>query len=224
MGYPVHTRVLEPTPVDYFCPPLTPGQLRILDHKQPFAYAVNKVINEYFPLHLSASIRQYQYYKDTQYSIQQAIRHLQEKNMCYMEKAIGILTGLENANVIGRLLAHSDILAMELAPNPAANAHYSNAVTGFRGAITQSALDTTANPHHSPRQYPNDEEDTGINISIGRNSRACFKEQNHWEAPRPRMDCIRIPLHTYRRCHRCYQQGHIHKHCPLQHCPWNPSK
>jgi hypothetical protein len=30
-GYPIHNRVLQPLPVDYLCPPLTPAQLAILD-------------------------------------------------------------------------------------------------------------------------------------------------------------------------------------------------
>jgi hypothetical protein len=56
-GYPIHTRVLQPLPVTYYCPALTPDELTIFDSKAPFADAVNKVINEQFPLHLSTAVR-----------------------------------------------------------------------------------------------------------------------------------------------------------------------
>jgi hypothetical protein len=45
-GYPIHTRVLQPLPVTYYCPALTPDELTIFDSKAPFADAMNKVINE----------------------------------------------------------------------------------------------------------------------------------------------------------------------------------
>jgi hypothetical protein len=60
-GYPIHNRILQPIPVDYICPPLTPDQLAILDSQALFAEAVNKVINRKFPLHISATIKQYQH-------------------------------------------------------------------------------------------------------------------------------------------------------------------
>jgi hypothetical protein len=60
-GYPIHNCVLQPLPMDYLCPPLTPDQLAILDSRAPFAEAVNKVINQQFPLHISAAIKQYQH-------------------------------------------------------------------------------------------------------------------------------------------------------------------
>ena len=106
-GYPIQTRPLTPTPTDYVSPTITPEQLRLLDAKEPFADAVNHVINEYFPLNLSAAVRQYQYYRETEYAVQRTIRTLQDKEMRYVEKAVGVLSELENANVLGRLLAHS---------------------------------------------------------------------------------------------------------------------
>jgi hypothetical protein len=72
--YPIHNRVLQPLPVDYLCPPLTPDQLAILDSRAPFAEAVNKIINQNFPLHISAAIKQYQHLQEKKYSAQQHIR------------------------------------------------------------------------------------------------------------------------------------------------------
>jgi hypothetical protein len=76
-GYPIHTRVLQPLPVTYYCPALTPDELTIFDSKAPFSDAMNKVINEQFPLHLSAAVRRYQHFK-AQYMVQTTIRRLQE--------------------------------------------------------------------------------------------------------------------------------------------------
>ena len=36
-GCQIYRRTLQPTPVDYTCPPLTPEQLRVLDAQEPFA-------------------------------------------------------------------------------------------------------------------------------------------------------------------------------------------
>ena len=49
---------------------------------------VDKVINEYFPYKLSAAVRQYQFYKNTQYTVQQTIRTAQQKEWKYLEKAM----------------------------------------------------------------------------------------------------------------------------------------
>ena len=121
-GYTIYKRALQPMPVEHNASPLTPEQLRIFDVKEPFAYAVDKVINEYFPYELSAAVRQYQFYKNTQYTLQQTIRTAQQKEWKYLEKAIEVLSKLENANVLGCLLAHTDQLAEALTPNPDANA------------------------------------------------------------------------------------------------------
>ena len=72
-GYIVHKRALRPTPVEYDAPPLTPEQLRIFNASEPFTYAVSKVVDEYFPYDLLAAVRQYQFYKSTQYALQRTI-------------------------------------------------------------------------------------------------------------------------------------------------------
>jgi hypothetical protein len=151
-GFPTYTRSVIPTPVDYHCAPLLPHQICILDAKAPFAHAVNKVINEYFPLDLAASIRQYQYFKDTQYSIQAVRQQLFNKETNYQDHANDTLTYLENANVLGRLMAHLDIIHEELLGDKGTgHAHFSHAVRGFTQPITHSATDTRINPFLSPQ-------------------------------------------------------------------------
>ena len=75
-GYPIYTRPLTTTPTDYVCPTITSDQLRLLDTKESFANAVNHVINTYFPLDLSAAVHQYQYFCETEYTIQCTIHKL----------------------------------------------------------------------------------------------------------------------------------------------------
>ena len=60
-----------------------------------------------------------------------------------------VLLKLENANVLGRLLAHTDQLAEALAPNPDANAQYIKVIKRFARDITKSALDPHINCYHS---------------------------------------------------------------------------
>jgi hypothetical protein len=66
-GYPIITHTLEPIPVDYHCPPLTPEQIEILDPKIGFAGALKRIIDDHLPIHLSAAVQRYQYYKSVQY-------------------------------------------------------------------------------------------------------------------------------------------------------------
>ncbi|KAI0269609.1 hypothetical protein BGY98DRAFT_937751 [Russula aff. rugulosa BPL654] len=80
------------------CPVITVDQQRLLNPEAPFADTVNHVINNYFPYDLAAAVCQYQYYRETQYAIQASIKSLREKEMRYMEHAIGTLSELENAN------------------------------------------------------------------------------------------------------------------------------
>jgi hypothetical protein len=92
--YPIHNRILQPIPVDYICPPLTPDQLAVLDSRSPFTEAVNKIINQKFPLHLSSAIKCYQHFQEEKYSSQQHIQCLQDHKYMYLEKAMCVLRPL----------------------------------------------------------------------------------------------------------------------------------
>ena len=112
--YKVHTKLLQATPVDYFCPPLTPLETTLLDPEGCCASAVNKVLKEHAPVDLIAGIQQYRHYRDTQYCIQSCANQLCQKELQYLEKAMEVLSGLENANVVGRIMAHNDVMIEEL--------------------------------------------------------------------------------------------------------------
>ena len=148
-GYIVHKRALRPTPVEYDPPPLTPEQLCIFDAGKPFAYAVSKVVDKYFPYDLLATVWQYQFYKSTQYALQRTIQTTCAKELKNSKKALEVLLEMENANVLGHLLAHMDILSMALSPKPDAHFAYIKAIRGFDGDITETVLDPRVNHHCS---------------------------------------------------------------------------
>jgi hypothetical protein len=145
--------------VDYPCPALTPEQLTFLDAKAPFACGVNRVINEYFPLHLSAGVRQYQYYQEAKYAMQHIqsrlegqLQRAKDKEYKYLEKAMCVLSDLERANVLGRLLAHESVVEDDLEAGEGSPLVKFNALGQFQclaedfdGTITQSATDPRPN-------------------------------------------------------------------------------
>ena len=73
---------------------------------------MSKVVDEYFPYNLLATVRQYQFYKSTQYTLQRTIQTTSVKEMKYAEKVLEVLSEMENANILGRLLAHMDVLSV----------------------------------------------------------------------------------------------------------------
>ena len=69
--------------------------------------------------------------------------------MKFAEKALEVLSEMENANVLGCLLAHMDVLSMALTPNPDANFACIKAIRGFDGDVTETTLDMHVNCHRS---------------------------------------------------------------------------
>jgi hypothetical protein len=78
-GFRTHVRNLSATPADYLCPPLSIEQGHLFDADTLYAPFVDQVINTHFPRDLAAGVRQFQYFKKAQYSIQRTIRELQAK-------------------------------------------------------------------------------------------------------------------------------------------------
>src|SRR5713101_3343585 len=142
-NYRTHVRNLTPTQVGYISGPLSIDHGQLLDSEASYAPAVNKVIDAHFPRDLAAGVRQYQHYNETWYSIQKTIRELQAKEMRYLERAVEVLSELECANVIGRLLAHLDTLSEVLVQDVQAHLQFSNRVSGFQGHIPTNARDLT---------------------------------------------------------------------------------
>src|SRR5882757_7161019 len=181
--YPIHNRVLQPIPVDYICPPLTQEQLSIFDRDSPFTDVVNRIINEQMPLHLSAAIRHYQHHKDAQYSAQQQIRDLQDQEQRCLERAMCALSELENANVLGCLLAHGDEILHSLTADQSAAGRFCRIMHHFEGTITQSAIDAAPNPlcasYISSERYR--AEARTEYVPLTQHTHMCSKERNHLE-------------------------------------------
>ena len=150
--------------MDYFCPPLTPLEMTLLNPEGCYTSTVNKVLKEHTPVDLIASIQQYRHYRDTQYAIQHCTNHLQQKELQYLKKAMEVLSRLENANVVGQIMAHNDVMMEKLADTLGAVPYYLEIVKKFEGEVTNSTADTGINPlfscpHPSPpppaqKSYP----------------------------------------------------------------------
>jgi hypothetical protein len=153
-GYPIFTHALEPIPVDYHCPPMTPDQMYLIDPDAPFASAVNRVLNDKFPLVLSAAVRRYQYFREEQHAAQLKIANLQEKEMDCLEKAMCELHELERSNLLGRLALYEDEILDALTYDQESAGLYLRASRSFDGVIATSALDGTPSPWRNADKYP----------------------------------------------------------------------
>jgi hypothetical protein len=231
-GYPVHQRPLRPMPVDYICQALTATQMTILDPDALFSTAINNVINTYFPYDLSAGIRQYQYYRETQHAIQNSIKRLQEKEMRYTERALEVLSELENANVLGRILAHDNIIREELLAYHTTDpyAKYAYIVHTFDGDITQSGHDTRINVHHTrPERRESSKERNHREVNTHHQQiETILREAADNIEDKLRDRLHQRPLivgnrainpHARKRCFRCGHWGHLRTSCPRSYGP-----
>src|SRR5437879_5003396 len=71
------------------------------------------------------------------------ITQLQDKYMHYLEGSMEVLSDLENANILGRILAHHE----DFDDNPKAYAAFFTKVAPFKGHVTNSSRDTTIDPY-----------------------------------------------------------------------------
>jgi hypothetical protein len=234
-GYAITTRALDPVPVCYLCPSLNPEQIQLLDPSVDFAPAVRRVIDDQFPIHLSAAFVRYQFYRRAQYMAQRHIRQLKEREYKYMEKAIGVLSQMENANVIGRLCAHEDEILHQLAVDQQEPDHFLRLLNTYTGPITLSALDPRANPFRKGANAHQLRPGVADRLCKPR-ARMCSKERNHYDVENRLQDDadrteddIRGRLHQrhrpcIKRCFKCHKHGHIRAECPNRRQPWHARK
>jgi hypothetical protein len=239
--HPVITRPLRPTSVDYACPPLTPKQTAILRQDEPFSGVVDYIIQEHLTFDVQAGVQQFRHYDNARQALQKTITQLQEKQMHYLERSMEVLSDLENANVLGRILAHHE----EFDDNPKAYAAFFLKVAPFRGHITNSGRDTTVDPYAADL------------LAFGPPASACSvsplhppylsyaealkkSTRDYSSAPRPatrrkmprrafsatssttsssRSGRSFCGSHKTKRCHKCQKIGHIRRECPdKRHC------
>ena len=150
-GYPIVTRPLVPTPVDYGVPAATHPELALLV-EHPYAQAVTNVVDRCFPISLQAALKQYQHYQEEKYLAQAKTRRLErrlerayDREYKFLEKAMGTLSEMENANFMGRLFAAEDEVLHELTAYPGDANSFIRTALNFKGTVTQSPCDPTPN-------------------------------------------------------------------------------
>jgi hypothetical protein len=232
--------------VDYTCPPLTPDQTTILCQDESFSDIVDYIIQEHLSFDVQAGVQQFCHYDNARQAIQTTITQLQDKYMHYLECSMEVLSDLENANVLGCILAHHE----DFDDNPKAYATFFTKVAPFKGHVTNSGHDTTIDPYAA-----------GL-ISFGPPASACTVSDMYYtplltyaeavkksHAPpfalhilpimpcamrnAPRCDMPHLTLstssttssdrstisrrHRSKRCHKCHLLGHIRQECPNWH-------
>ena len=144
-NYPIIIQSLCPTPVDYLCPVLTPSQLQILDAKQPCGEVINWILVEHCPKDLLTGVLTYHHYQEAQYATQHQINALQECHMHYLEKCMEALSNLENANILGCILAYVE----DFDSYPQAYTNFFKHAAPFHGYITYSGTNTAIDRYMS---------------------------------------------------------------------------
>ena len=147
--------------------------------------------------------------------------------MRYLERAVEILSDLENANAVGRILAHEhDINQYALEHlTPSALVAYYKISQSFKGPIAHSAADTRIRTRERPSivSLPQGaslkfQKQTKEKLSHEELVEQRIRERLH-SAPGPAKRLRRnIPLHVHerKRCHRCREWGHIRATCPTR--------
>ena len=216
--YPIITHALRPTSVDYLCPVLTPSQIRILAPDKKFSKIIDWILGEHCPCDLYAGVGQYQHYLNACYSTQRQINALQEKHQYYLEKHMEVLSDLKNANILGRILAHTE----EFDRQPEAYAAFFQAISPFHGHITYSGTNISIDCYMSgaialgppaiskPPPY--------VHLTYAdalHNSKSICKPLTKDDIP-VKMPSIPTGLHTThgKCCHKCCQLRHIRRECP----------
>jgi hypothetical protein len=232
--------------VDYTCPPLTLDQTAILCQDKSFSDVVDYIIQEHLSFDIQAGVQQFRHYDNAHQVIQTTIIQLQDKYMHYLEHSMEVLSDLENANVLGRILAHHE----DFDDNPKAYATFFTKVAPFKGHVTNSSRDITVDPYAA-----------GL-ISFGPPASACTISDMYYtllltyaeavkksrappsvphapptapcamcnaprhDMPHPALFTLSITLsdcstisgrHRSKHCHKCHLFGHIRQECPNWH-------
>ena len=213
--------------MNHLCLPITPDQLQLLNSQAPFAFAISKVISNYFLPDLATDVCQYQFYKDTQYTLRASVKSLEDKAQHYLEGTMEVLSDLENAYVLGHLLAHANIISANLlACDAQVYTHYTHLMHSFKGDITQSALDVCINPSHHNKsrpmmpmpckvvlcRHPTTSWKEAIDSVIQAEANCLDKDDRR--AHTNNRPCPIIPSYLQKRCFHCGSHGHIRTCCP----------
>jgi hypothetical protein len=222
--------------MDYHYPPLTPEQTAILCQDEPYSDVIDYIIQEHLTFNVQAGVQQYRHYDNARQALQKTITQLQEKQMYYLERSMKVLSDLECANILGRILAHHE----EFDGNPKAYAAFFLKVAPFHGHVTNSGRDTTVDPYSadllalrppasactvSPPHPPYLSYAEALKKST-RDYSSAPRPATRREMPRPAFSATSSTTssshssrsfcgsHKTKCCHKCQKMGHIRKECP----------
>lgn len=232
--YPIHTRALVPLRVDYNCPPISTHQQNLfLESDAKFAQAVNRIVSSYFPLHVTAALRKFQYHRDQKRQLDTMATRLQTRiqsaqwgALQEQERAMLVLSDLENTNFLGRLLAHEDEILVDLRNDPLAAEHFIRLANQFTGPITKSALDATPNPFRKSDRSLAERPTSNVGSPCARKTAPSYLEvrgysraeadraEDHLRDQLRQRRAAKAPrVYSTKTCHRCRQVGHIRAQC-----------
>jgi len=211
--YPIFTRPLTPTPINYACLSITHKQLTFL-MQPPFKEAIATVVESHFPIALDAAFKHYKYFQEKKYSAQAKIQELQSRlerahnneNLA-LEKAMCVLSEMENANFMGRLFCYEDDILHHLSSHPHDAHTFVHHALNFEGPITQSGLDPTPNPHRGVPTSRNPHQLTSHQLHVAAAAEAIRLTCDH---PTP----THTAHYTRPRCYKCKKRGHVIQDCP----------
>ena len=212
-GYPRMGRTMNVVPVDYPCPTLTPEQLTLLSPELEWFVALRKTLDTDFPIHISAGVRRYFFYKRLQYGTQQKIKALQRHKMAYMEKAMGELSELENTNIMGRLVAAQPNFLHHLTHNQAACRRVARILDSYSGPIPNSPLDGCRNPYRNKPKPASDDISSDDELD---DDEPCIRQRLHALPACRHTTHLDLP----RRCYHYGHIGHIAAQCYTLRRPW----
>jgi hypothetical protein len=98
-------------------------------------------LDEHCPHELKAGVLNYRYYVDVHQALEATITNLQEWISKHLDLSMHMLDYLEQANILGRLIAHND----KFDNHPQAYASFFKATAPFKGHVTFLGNNTAVN-------------------------------------------------------------------------------
>ena len=169
-----------------------------------------------------AGVQQYRHCDNARQVISNTITALQEKYSHYLERSIEVLSDLENANILGCIMAHHD----EFEGNPKAYTTFFLKVAPFKGQVTNSGRDTSMDLYTDSLLAfgpPAAKVVRDIYTPLKTYAEAVKKTSCRAPCPAPSTFSATSTLsttsstsskHKYKRCHTCQKMGHIRQECP----------
>ena len=103
---------------------------------------IDHILDEHCPQDLVAGVHNFCYHNNQCQALETKIKALHKKSYWHLEQSVNALSDLENANILGRLIAHVE----EFEGDTKAYASFFKAVSPFKGQVTYSGSNTQIDP------------------------------------------------------------------------------